>query len=92
MRPKRRRDGEEIDVGTWLDGDHLHCERCSHHVTFLCRLQWDIDRGGVRALGVCRKCEIIVVQTEKGNKVRSIDLYKRNRVRAFLGLPANPYI
>lgn len=49
--------------GEWLSGTHKHCRSCGAEVTFLRRLKWKVD-SGVRAIGVCLDCGILVVESE----------------------------
>ena len=49
----------------WLSASHYHCKACQRPMRFLTRLPWTVGVG-VRALGVCSHCDLLLIEAEKG--------------------------
>ena len=56
---------EGTQLLTWHHATHYHCRQCSAELIFLRRLPWQ-PGDGVRALGVCPRCSMLLVEREKG--------------------------
>lgn len=52
-----------LDCNKWLEGTHKHCKKCGSEMQFLTRSFWIVN-GGVRAIGICHKCKLILVERE----------------------------
>ncbi len=65
--------GTVADLG-WMGGEgtHFHCKECGHVVDYVAALHWK-PIVGVRRLGICQKCELMLIQSEH-KKIRWIKI------------------
>lgn len=52
----------------WMFATHYHCRDCGAEVTFWGRLPW-ITHMGVRSVGACRRCSLVMVEPENAEPV-----------------------
>jgi hypothetical protein len=57
----------------FLYSDHYHCKECGKTLKCLTRVNWTVSTG-VRAIGVCDACAIILIECEDGKKLRWLKL------------------
>lgn len=57
-------DPEPVGEG-WMFATHYHCRDCNAEVTFWGRLPWKTATG-VRAVGACKRCSLVMVEPESG--------------------------
>jgi len=55
----------EVSGDGWMYATHYHCRDCNAEVTFWGRLPWKTAMG-VRAVGACKRCSIVMVEPESG--------------------------
>lgn len=48
----------------WLSGGHYHCKRCGQEVEYLTRIPWENPKWGVYAMGVCKRCRLVLLEYE----------------------------
>ena len=51
-------------VNQFMYSDHYHCKICGRQIEFIVRLNWIVN-SGVRALGVCQWCNLILIEYEQ---------------------------
>ena len=67
------KENPEKPIFEWLHNDHWHCIKCGTRMRFMIRLAWEA-RCGVRALGICPFCKIVLIEKEIGNPIWSESL------------------
>jgi len=55
----------EKALSGWMKASHYHCKDCGAELIYWGRLNWLLD-GGVRAVGACSRCHLIMVEKENG--------------------------
>lgn len=58
-----------ILTSRFMYSDHYHCKTCYAPVEFITRIKWN-PTTGVRSIGFCNECELMLIECEKGNRIR----------------------
>lgn len=53
------------DTDCWLSGGHYHCKRCGQEVEYLTRIPWADPKYGVYAMGICKRCRLVMLEFEQ---------------------------
>ena len=49
----------------WLHSEHYHCKKCGAQMTLMTRTPWQVANG-VCAIGLCKQCNMVLVERERG--------------------------
>lgn len=53
----------------WMNVDHYHYKECQSEVPCIWSFGWKLEGGigpGVRRMGICDRCDLLLVENEKG--------------------------